>query len=151
MAGMAIPFVLAILVAIIGVIIIVVLVGIAAGLIGVGGMAAASYATKKNNRTLILLAFGMLLLFGAGCILAVAAFLLGIIWLSVLGILVGLSTIACAVVGIVFSKKVVEKKAFQILFYVLFCIGVLAGAVVSLVMLGLFWMSLQLPYAAAVL
>jgi hypothetical protein len=140
-------------IAIIGLVITIALIGIGAGLVGAGGMAASAYAKKKENRVLVLLAFGMILLFGIGWVLALASFIFAEFWLSILSVFAGLSTIACAIVGIVFSKKVIArreitKKVIRVLLYVLFCIGILAGAVVVIAMLGLLWMFVQLPAAA---
>jgi hypothetical protein len=124
----------------------IVLMGITAGLLGAGGMIASSYATKKDNRTLLLLSFGMLLLFGVGCVLTIAALMSGIIGcaFAFAGMLVGIAIIICAILGIVFSKKVVEKKVVQVLLYILYSVGIIAGILILLADLGLLWLLTQI-------
>jgi hypothetical protein len=131
---------LPIIIAVVGLIIGVIFVGVIAGLIGMGGMIASSYATKQDNRTLILLSFGMILLFGIGCILAMVTLLAGMGGLTFLGMVIGISNAACAICGIVFSKRVVKKQVVQILLYVLFCVGILAGVAIVLANLGMLWL-----------
>jgi len=124
------PLIIAIVVIFFMIMITIAIIGISAGIIGAGGIVASRFVSSKETKQLMLYAFIMLLLFGIDCIIGIVILFTQTFWLIWIGILIAILVIASAIAGIRLCAATVQRKALRILLYVLFSLGITAGAVI---------------------